>query len=179
MKKIFFALVLLAGIGIMAFNFYTNESAPPASTGEAGASGLQPGMQAPNFELTDQNGSVVQLSDYEGTKVVLNFWATWCPPCRAEMPHMQQFHEDEHQDVEILAVNLTAQDNGREAIDAFIDEFGLTFSIPMDETGSTAQNYQVRTVPTTYIINTRGEIAEKIFGPVDEQVLEDKTDRID
>lgn len=130
--------------------------------------------------MTDQNGETVKLSDYRGKKVILNFWATWCPPCRAEMPHMQEFHENnEGGDVEILAVNLTAQDNGDEAIRSFIDEFGLTFSIPMDETGSTAQTYQIRTVPTTFILNTRGEIAQKIVGPMDEQIMKDQTDSID
>ncbi|MDS8877070.1 TlpA disulfide reductase family protein, partial [Streptococcus pneumoniae] len=101
------------------------------------AEGLSQGQTAPDFTLTDQNGDTVKLSDYRGKKVILNFWATWCPPCRAEMPHMQEFHENNTDgDVVILAVNLTAQDNGEEAIRSFIDEFGLTFSIPMDETGS-------------------------------------------
>lgn len=96
------------------------------------------------------------------------------------MPHMQEFHENNADgDVVILAVNLTAQDNGDEAIRSFIDEFGLTFSIPMDETGSTAQTYQIRTVPTTYILNTKGEIAQKIVGPMDEQIMKDQTDSID
>ncbi|MFK8793260.1 peroxiredoxin family protein [Planococcus plakortidis] len=188
-KKTIIGILLLAAMAIIAINFFeedavpidTNESTSPATAPDAFlAEGLSQGQAAPDFTLTDQDGETVKLSDYRGKKVILNFWATWCPPCRAEMPHMQQFHENNAGgDVEILAVNLTAQDNGDEAIRSFIDEFGLTFSIPMDETGSTAQTYQIRTVPTTFILNTKGEIAQKIVGPMDEQIMKDQTDSID
>lgn len=188
-KKAIIGILLLAGIAIIAINFF-EEDAAPIDTGKSTSSstaqetslaeGLSQGQTAPDFTLTDQNGDNVKLSDYRGKKVILNFWATWCPPCRAEMPHMQEFHENNADgDVVILAVNLTAQDNGEEAIRSFIDEFGLTFSIPMDETGSAAQAYQIRTVPTTYILNTKGEIAQKIVGPMDEQIMKDQTDSID
>ncbi|MEZ0480002.1 peroxiredoxin family protein [Planococcus sp. SSTMD024] len=188
-KKAIIGILLLAAIAIIAINFF-EEDAAPIDTSESTSSttaqetslaeGLSQGQTAPDFTLTDQNGEMVKLSDYRGKKVILNFWATWCPPCRAEMPHMQEFHENNTGgDVEILAVNLTAQDNGDEAIRSFIDEFGLTFSMPMDETGSTAQTYQIRTVPTTYILNTKGEIAQKIVGPMDEQIMKDQTDSID
>lgn len=185
-KRAIIGILLLAAVAIIVINFF-EEDAQPIDTGESAsaqdeslAEGLSQGQAAPDFTLTDQNGDTVQLSDYRGKKVILNFWATWCPPCRAEMPHMQEFHENNADgDVVILAVNLTAQDNGEEAIRSFIDEFGLTFSIPMDETGSTAQTYQIRTVPTTYILDTKGEIAQKIVGPMDEQIMKDQTDSID
>ncbi|MBU9674395.1 TlpA family protein disulfide reductase [Planococcus sp. CP5-4] len=186
-KKIIIGILLLAAIAIIAINFF-EEDAQPVDTSSSSANaqdeslteGLSVGQAAPDFTLTDQNGETVKLSDYQGKKVILNFWATWCPPCRAEMPHMQEFHENNADgDVEVLAVNLTAQDNGDEAIQSFIDQFGLTFSIPMDETGSTAQTYQIRTVPTTYILNTKGEIAQKIVGPMDEQIMKEQTDSID
>lgn len=185
-QKMILGILLAAAIGIIALNFFSSDkpldqAAPNASEDLAEtAPGLSQGDLAPDFTLTDQNGDTVKLSDYRGKKVILNFWATWCPPCRAEMPHMQQFHENnESNDVEILAVNLTAQDNGDEAIRSFIDEFGLTFPIPMDETGSAGQTYQIRTVPTTFILNSKGEIAQKIVGPMDEQIMKDQTDNID
>ena len=185
-KRAIIGILLIAAVAIIVINFF-EEDTQPIDTGESAsaqdeslAEGLSQGQAAPDFTLTDQNGDTVQLSDYRGKKVILNFWATWCPPCRAEMPHMQEFHENNADgDVVILAVNLTAQDNGEEAIRSFIDEFGLTFSIPMDETGSTAQTYQIRTVPTTYILDTKGEIAQKIVGPMDEQIMKDQTDSID
>ncbi|MBT2571325.1 redoxin domain-containing protein [Planococcus sp. ISL-110] len=181
-KKTIIALLLVAAIAITAINFLdkSDSATETAEQTQTAGQGLAPGAMAPDFTLTDQNGETVRLSDYRGKKVILNFWATWCPPCRAEMPHMQQFHENNADgDVEILAVNLTAQDKGDQAIRSFIDEFGLTFPIPMDETGSAAQAYQVRTVPTTFILNTKGEIAQKIVGPMDEQVMKDQTDAID
>ncbi|AIY05417.1 thiol:disulfide interchange protein [Planococcus sp. PAMC 21323] len=182
-KKILFAVLFLAAIAIIANNFIEKDSESTQSkvdSNQSASTGLTPGAEAPDFTLTDQNGETVRLSDYRGKKVILNFWATWCPPCRAEMPHMQEFHENNvESDVEILAVNLTAQDKGDKAIRSFIDEFDLTFQIPMDESGSVAQTYQVRTVPTTYILNTKGEIAQKIVGPMDEQIMIDQTESID
>ena len=78
-------------------------------------SALREGAEAPDFELTTLEGETVKLSDYRGKKVILNFWATWCPPCKAEMPHMQNFYEEnKDKDVEIVAVNLTNMDKGSE-----------------------------------------------------------------
>lgn len=184
-KKILFSILFVTAIAIMAINFFSdNQSATvttnPTTPVSTQSQSLDRGAPAPNFTLTDQNGETVQLSDYRGKKVILNFWATWCPPCRAEMPHMQEFHEDQdNNDVEIVAVNLTAQDNGAEAIQSFIDEFGLTFTMPMDELGNVANTYQIRTVPTTYILNTKGEIAQKIVGPMDAQIMKNQTDSIE
>ena len=82
--------------------------------------GIGQGDRAPNFTLTTLDGEEVTLADYQGKKVVLNFWATWCPPCKAEMPHMQNYYEDmaEQENVEILAVNLTSSDVGIDKVEA-------------------------------------------------------------
>src|SRR5690625_3163943 len=89
--------------------------------------GLDQGDLAPDFELNTLDGDTVKLSDFRGEKVMVNFWATWCPPCRAEMPDMQKFHEDK--DVVILAVDLTETEDDFDDIPEFIDEFGVTFRV--------------------------------------------------
>lgn len=137
--------------------------------------GIGKGDSAPDFTLTTLDGKEVTLADYKGKKVVLNFWATWCPPCKAEMPHMQNYYEDmaEKENVEILAVNLTSSDNGVEKVKAFQEDYGLSFPIPLDEEGSVGETYQAITIPTTYMIDTTGTIQNKIVGPMDEQMLTD------
>nr|WP_307340716.1 TlpA disulfide reductase family protein [Metabacillus malikii] len=134
---------------------------------------VQEGKIPPDFQLNTLNGNTVKLSDYRGKKVILNFWATWCPPCKAEMPHMQNFYEKNKENgIEILAVNLTSMDNGVEAIQEFKNSYGLTFTIPLDETGDLGIQYQAFTIPTSYIIDTNGVISKKIVGPMDEQTME-------
>lgn len=148
-----------------------NEDIPGAKL-----SSLREGAEAPDFELTTLDGKPVKLSDYRGKKVILNFWATWCPPCKAEMPHMQKFYEEYQDDnVEILAVNLTNMDKGRDDIEAFVKEYGLTFPIPLDEEGNAGTTYQAFTIPTSYILDEKGIITKKIVGPMDENMMKDLT----
>ncbi|MBY0122834.1 redoxin domain-containing protein [Bacillus sp. S/N-304-OC-R1] len=146
----------------------TNSKSIPGSD----LSQFQEGNPAPNFELTTLEGEIVRLSDYKGKKVMLNFWATWCPPCKAEMPHMQNFYENnKDKGIEILAVNLTQIDNGKEAIKTFVKAYGLTFPIPLDENAAIGTQYQAFTIPTTYIIDSNGIISKKIVGPMDEDMM--------
>ncbi|MEL3970989.1 redoxin domain-containing protein [Rossellomorea oryzaecorticis] len=135
--------------------------------------GLAKGDQAPDFELTTLAGEKVKLSDYQGQKVILNFWATWCPPCKAEMPHMQKYYEKnaDKENVEILAVNLTSMDEGRNAVQEFVDGYELTFPIPMDVDGDIGGEYRAFTIPTTYMIDTKGQIQHKIVGPMNEEMM--------
>jgi peroxiredoxin len=137
---------------------------------------VKEGKAAPDFELTTLEGETVKLSDYQGKKVILNLWATWCPPCQAEMPHMQNFYKkNKDNGIEILAVNLTSMDNGRATIKQFVDDFGLTFQIPLDEDGSIGRQYQAVSIPTSYMIDTKGIISKKIVGPMDEAMMENLT----
>ncbi len=136
--------------------------------------GLAKGEVAPDFELTTLDGEAVKLSDYRGKKVILNFWATWCPPCRAEMPHMQTYYEEQAaaDNVEILAVNLTKEDRGMEKINTFKEEYGLSFPIPLDKSGEIGALYQAVTIPTSYILDTQGRVQTKFVGPMDQATIE-------
>jgi peroxiredoxin len=139
-------------------------------------SSLREGAEAPDFELNTLDGNTIKLSDYRGKKVILNFWATWCPPCKAEMPHMQNFYEEYNdQGVEILAVNLTNMDKGEDEVKKFVEEYGLTFTIPMDEEGFAGTTYQAFTIPTSYILDENGVILKKIVGPMDEKMMKELT----
>ncbi|MEK3935427.1 TlpA disulfide reductase family protein [Sporosarcina sp. FSL W7-1349] len=136
--------------------------------------GLKKGEVPPDFELTTLEGETVRLSEMKGTKVVLNFWGSWCPPCKAEMPHMQKYYKKsaDKDNVEILAVNLTSgEKKGLPAVEQFVEAYGLTFPIPLDKTGALLQQYQVMIIPTTYFIGTDGVIAHRHVGALDEKML--------
>lgn len=141
--------------------------------------GLQIGETAPDFTLTNLQGESMTLSDFRGQKVILNFWASWCGPCRAEMPDMQKFYEaTSDQDIEVLAVNLTHFERQREHVDEFVEEFGLTFPIPLDVDNKQYDAYKVLTIPTTYFLDEQGIIQQKHLGPMSYEFMEETISEI-
>lgn len=133
-------------------------------------------VAAPDFELKTLNGERVKLSDFKGKKVLINFWATWCPPCVEEMPAMQEFH-DEHaakEGVVILAVNATDKESNIDTVKRFVHEFGISFPILLDDNGDVLLNYEVLTLPTSLIIDEGGMVVEQLLGPITEEVLVEK-----
>ena len=131
------------------------------------------GFAAPEVELERLDGGRVRLSDLRGQVVVLNVWASWCPPCRAEMPALQALHEQRAGDgVVVLAINSTVQDSEQAARD-FAVEVGLTFPIGLDRDGQATRLYQVRALPSTFFIDRQGIIRRVVVGgPLDASVLE-------
>ena len=138
--------------------------------------GLEEGNLPPDFDLTTISGDQVNLADLKGKKVILNFWASWCGPCKAEMPHMEEYYKKnkDSANVEILAVNMTnTERRGLKGIEEFIDEYGLTFPIPLDKEGKIERLYEIVSIPSTFMLGTSGEIVHKIAGPMDEKMMEE------
>jgi|SRR5690625_371045 len=131
--------------------------------------GLEKGDVAPDFELSTLEGETMRLSDFRGEPVMLNFWATWCPPCRAEIPDMQKFYEDK--DVTILAVNLYGSEQDKDDVPEFIEEFGMTFPVLLDEESKVSTKYNIQPIPTTYLINSDGRIHNLAFGPLNYDLM--------
>ncbi|GGC94499.1 thiol:disulfide interchange protein tlpA [Thalassobacillus devorans] len=142
-----------------------------------GEVGLQKGQKAPDFELQTMEGETVKLSDYRGQKVMINFWATWCPPCRAEMPDMQKFYENE--DIEILAVNLTQTESDASDVTEFVDDFGLTFPILMDEKIAVANQYEIKPIPTSYFVDSEGYIQYVALGAMNYDLMLQQYEQMD
>jgi cytochrome c biogenesis protein CcmG/thiol:disulfide interchange protein DsbE len=166
-------------ISLMAVTFMVGAawiwvSAVPSS---ATTNGVIPspreGFLAPDFTLEDLEGATITLSNLRGTAVVLNLWASWCPPCQAEMPALQEIYENNRdRGLEILAVNTTYQDRETDAR-AFVQEMGLSFPVLLERTGDMAKAYQLRAMPSTFFIDREGVIRKVILGgPMSEATLQ-------
>ena len=133
------------------------------------------GFPAPDFALEDLSGETVSLADYRGQVVIVNLWASWCGPCRAEMPALQSVYESlSAEGLVVLAVNSTAQDT-EEAARAFVTEHALTFPVLLDRADSVSQAYRLRSLPSTFIVDRQGVIDSVLIGgPLAEAVLRSK-----
>ncbi len=131
------------------------------------------GHPAPDFELKSLEGETVRVSDYKGQPVLVNFWATWCGPCRAEFPDFQKAYVDNADNLVIIGVNNTAADQVT-LVQDFVAEMGATFPIVLDETGQTVEAYKVLGLPTTVFIDREGIIQEIFTGPINKAYIEAK-----
>ena len=131
------------------------------------------GKPAPNFTLKDLHGEAIELSDYQGQVVFLNFWATWCKPCQEEMPSMERLHQDLESNFSdrfvMLAVSI---DKSADDIPAFMAKHKLTFPVLHDRWGKVDRIYKIMGVPETYIIDQTGVLVEKVIGPRDWNVAQ-------
>ncbi len=155
-------LVILIGSTIAyQAGLFTNE--------ESANVGTNIGDQAPDFVLSKMNGDEIALSSLRGQKVFLNFWASWCPPCQAEMPDIQKLYKEDN-NIAILAVNIKEQNK---TVINYMFSNNYTFPVAMDKTGQVANNYLVRGIPTTYILDEDGIIMNKASGALSyEQMLD-------
>lgn len=144
---------------------------------DSGETGLERGNFAPDFELETLDGERMKLSDFRGKRVMLNFWATWCPPCRAEIPDMQRFYEDK--DVVILAVDLTSTETDLDNIPEFVEEFGVTFRILLDENDRVATLYEIQPIPTSYLIDSEGIVHNMAVGALNYDMMVQEFEKMD
>lgn len=128
--------------------------------------GVNVGFLAPDFKLRTLSGADVALSDYRGKIVLINFWATWCGPCKAEMPSMQALYNHyPREDFEILAVSIDI--DPRAPVRQFIKDFGFTFPVLLDDTFAVNDQYQIRVVPTSVVVDRKGVVQHRLLGAKD------------
>ena len=168
MRKYIIIAVVAGMLGWSLYEFFgssDNDVAQPS--GEE--SGLEIGQAAPDFEMEMLEGGTAKLSDYRGQPVIINFWATWCPPCRAEMPDFEKLHNEE--DAVILAVNLTDSESSRVDVSNFVDELGLTLPVLLDEEGSVEDSYQLSAYPTSYMVDSEGVTQYVVRGAINYETM--------
>ena len=155
-------------------------SADRTNTSTAGRiTAPQAGLLAPDFDLKSLRGESVKLSDLRGQAVLVNLWATWCPPCREEMPTLEKiYNEYKAQDFVILGVNMTYQDDVQ-AVTSFVERYGSTFPVLLDESRLVGNTYQLKSLPSSFFINREGIITEVVIGgPMTEAVLRTRIEKI-
>lgn len=159
-----YVTILIVILLVAGGAYYINSSNNAASN-----VGTNIGERAPDFTLNKVNGDEVKLSSLRGKKVFINFWASWCPPCREEMPAIQKLYV-EHEDIAILAVNL--QEDKKTVIDFMMNNH-YTFPVVLDKKSNVASKYLVRGIPTTYTLDENGVIIDKTSGALTYQQMLD------
>ena len=155
------------------------DSGQAAESGEAAESAEPELVAAPDFTVYDKEGNPVQLYDYTGKPLVLNFWASWCGPCQMEMPHFEDKYQELGEEVQFLMVNMT--DGSRETVDsasAFIEQQGYTFPVLYDTDSDAALTYGAYSLPTTYFIDAEGYAVARATGAIDADTLQKGIDLI-
>ena len=168
-------VLMVSVVALGAVWTFVSRAPLAATTGGAPPPSARAGFSAPDFTLDRLGGGQMVLSGLRGKAVIVNLWASWCPPCRAEMPALEKVYRAyQDQGLEVLAVNTTAQDSEAAAA-AFARDFGLTFPILLDRTGAVSNRYLLRGLPTTFFIDRQGVIREVVVGgPMSEAVIESK-----
>lgn len=171
LKRSAYALVVLALI-LVAYILVkpadteetTNKQSDVQETATTQAkTGLEVGNIPPDIPLIGVNGEQMKLSDLKGKKVFLNFWATWCPPCRGEMPDIEKMHQQYGDDLTIVAISSS---EAKATVTTFLKEFPYTFNIYLDEKSEISQIYQLMSIPTSYFIDENGMIQKKEIGSI-------------
>lgn len=173
-------LVLVMVVGLAAYSVYNyaNEQTAMQRLNQDTASqeipiGIKKGQRAPDFILSGLDEADITLSDFRNNVVVLNFWASWCPPCRAEMPHMERlFEEYKDKGVVVLGVNLTSTEEGIETVRSFVRNEELSLPVALDRQAEVSGMYRIVSYPTTYIIDRQGVIRNVLPGAINFERLE-------
>ncbi|MGE6260484.1 TlpA family protein disulfide reductase [Heyndrickxia sporothermodurans] len=134
---------------------------------EATPEGLNVGLKAPDFQLETIQGISIRLSDLKGKKTFINFFATWCTPCKTEMPILEEFSKEHSKDMNVIAINIDTKAN----VKHYISDLGLTFPVLLDKNGLVNEKYQIVAIPTSYLLDENGVIINKHIGALNKEQL--------
>lgn len=167
-------ILVLLGVGFLIAGLLVLKGGTPGSASGTSTigkatliSGLtqstaQKGSPAPDFEISYLDGRKVRLSDLKGKPILINFWATWCPPCRAEVPEIQNAYEKyKTSGFVVIAVNVQESTS---AVAKFMEEFGMTFTVAIDSSGAVGRLYRVSGIPASFFVDRTGIVREIFVG---------------
>jgi peroxiredoxin len=172
--------MLLIGTGLIVLGivlfFVLQASASAPRDDEFSTIPAEVNYSAPELELTDLNGNPVALTDYLGSVVLVNMWATWCPPCKAEMPDLQAFYEKYKDDgFVIIGIN---DGEPADLVEPFVSEYGLTFPVWLDEQYLSEQAFNTINLPSSYVIDRTGTVRLMWIGAISPRILEQHVPKV-
>ncbi|MBE0682760.1 MAG: TlpA family protein disulfide reductase [Anaerolineales bacterium] len=164
--------LMTTGLGLLAIGvmFLMLFDQYPASTQDFSTVPAKVNFPAPELILKDIFGRQVSLADYRGSVVLVNLWATWCPPCREEMPTLQAFYQ-KYKEKGFVLVGID-QEESLDVVLPFVDEFGLTFPVWMDEKYEAQQKFNTMNLPSSYVIDRGGQVRLMWIGGISKKNLE-------
>lgn len=179
MKKGLMLFLVVVAFWTMANYFNSNKKSALQEPSRSEQTEQLPriGFRAPDFKLQGLDEEVYTMPTPNRKPVVVNFWASWCGPCRLEAPELVKLYDKYKDEVEIYAVNLTSSDSIKGA-QAFADEFEFSFPVLLDLDGSIGSRYQVQAVPTTFFVNDKGIIVDQVTGLAPREQLEQKFQKL-
>jgi len=170
----FYAMMMigtgLVAVGLVLLLRMNNNKAISSSSTDFSVVPVEVDFAAPELDLRSLEGEPVSLMDYRGSVILVNLWATWCPPCREEMPTLQAFYE-KHKDEGFILVGLN-QEETRAAVAPFVREFGLTFPIWLDEDYLAQREFNTISLPSSYVIDREGRVRLMWIGGISKSNLE-------
>lgn len=162
-KKIVLVVAVLAFVLFIGASYFSyNVLSEGASAGVKAAK-----KTAADFAVQDSGGNSVRLSDLRGKPTVVNFWATWCPPCRSEMPHFQAAYEEMKGEVNFMMIDLVGGGETRDKAEDYLSKQGFSFPVYYDTTGEASQTYEVTAIPTSLFIDAAGNLTGQSVGAMD------------
>ena len=164
--------VAIAGLLLILLSLFTACSRDKAVE----PAGPSIGSEAPDFSLIDLSGQKVSLKDLRGKRILINFWATWCYPCREEMDDLQAIHE-RYKDNGVVVLGINVREKGG-VVKEFVDRFNITYPILLDEEGKVSDIYNVFGIPSSLFIDKDGVIKDIIMGQMNEEMIAEKVDKL-
>ncbi|MFD0051185.1 peroxiredoxin family protein [Actinomycetes bacterium NPDC127524] len=175
-KKMIAASVLILLITVAIVQAMDNGKEKGKEGGQTSA-GVKVGEKAPDFDLYTLEGKKVKLSEFKGKKLLINFWATWCEPCKEEMPHLEEFYKNSSSNAVILAVNIDPEND----VEGYARKMGLTFPIILDnqeKSKAVNERYGVAAVPSSFLVDSKGVIRQKFIGAINFDVMKKSMEKL-
>ncbi len=167
---------LLTALGCASSSQDIRDGPEPSEIVGGGGEQLAPapevGRLAPDFTLTDLDGNSVSLSDFRGRAVFINFWATWCPGCRVEMPEIEAVHQ-EYKDKDVVVIGVDIRED-EDTVRRFIESKGYSWTFVMDTTGEVTMNYRIIAIPTSFFLDEEGVITAIKTGAITKKSMESR-----
>ena len=171
-RRVGFGLLVMLLAGILVIQGCTSSSQSIASDGQEATAAVNVGERAPDFTLVDLDGNPVSLSDFRGKTVFVNFWATWCPPCRAEMPEIEAIYQ-EYKDKGVVVIGVDILES-EDVVRQYVQQGGYSWTFVLDTSGEVTGNYKVTAIPTSFFIDREGIIQAVNIGAMTKRAIENK-----